>query len=127
MTPPHPSPAGPQLTPRSAHVFGTQFVAVVGFTHLLGAFGPPHRWPAGHDPQSGITPPQPSPDGPHSIPCSLHVCGLQPFTPLPCSPKLPGGGCADPTAVAPPPNSELPSLVPHATTISVVTARRKMV
>jgi hypothetical protein len=52
--------------PRSEHVFGTQPVPTLGETHFDGAFGPPQRRPAEHVPQLWMTPPQPSPAGPHS-------------------------------------------------------------
>src|SRR5689334_6528807 len=48
-----------------------------GETHFEGAPGPPQRRPVAHFPQSMMRPPQPSPAGPHSMPCSAHVSGLQ--------------------------------------------------
>ena len=88
--PPQPSPASPHWIPSCVHVFGMQPVPIDGDTHFEGAFGPPHRRPAPHLPHSAMSPPQPSPAGPHSIFCSAHVSFLQfRFGALP-----PSGGAA---------------------------------
>src|SRR5271170_3893124 len=74
-SPPHPSPAGPQLYPRLAHVFGVQLppsptpqtLAVPPPPHVAGDAQVPHC----------RRPPQPSRAGPHARPCAAHVRGTQ--------------------------------------------------
>ena len=74
---PHPSPASPHPMPSWTHVFGTHPEPTRGETHLDGAPGPPQRSPDPHVPQLAMTPPHPSPAGPHSMPCEAHVSGTQ--------------------------------------------------
>jgi hypothetical protein len=58
---PQPSGTDPQFAPSAAHVVGVQLPP----PHTLGVPPPPHVWPVGHEPQLGVTPPQPSLCGPH--------------------------------------------------------------
>jgi hypothetical protein len=64
INPPQPSPAGPQLKPMSAQVFGLHVGALV--PHVEGVPPPPHVAGDVHEPQSS-DPPQPSPAGPQLI------------------------------------------------------------
>jgi hypothetical protein len=62
--PPQPSPAGPQLNPRSRHVFGLQMGVLV--PHTDGVPPPPQVAGAVQVPHES-EPPQPSPAGPQEI------------------------------------------------------------
>jgi hypothetical protein len=72
--PPQPSPAEPQLMPRSPQVLGTQ--DVMDDPHCEGTPPPPQDSPDGQLPHESV-PPQPSPAGPQAIDWSLHVRGEQ--------------------------------------------------
>ena len=91
--PPQPSPAAPQLKPRSLHVFGLHGGPMA---HLLYAC-PPQTSGAGHVPQV-MAPPQPSPFVPHSKPWSPHVRGMH-FARMGTSG---GASAASPASASPP-------------------------
>src|SRR5690349_4278874 len=78
---PQPSPAGPQVRPRPAHVFGVH-VPPPPEPHLLGPPAP-QLCVGLHDPQA-TNPPQPSAIGPHPTLFALQsatVRGVQPVLP----------------------------------------------
>jgi hypothetical protein len=69
---PHPSPACPHDRPWPWHVSGWQPLLP---QHTPGVPHPPHVCGAVHVPQLGMTPPQPSPAGPHWM-LDGHACGV---------------------------------------------------
>jgi hypothetical protein len=72
--PPQPSPAGPQVKPRSEHFFGTH--VIVDDPHFEGVPPPPHVSGNVHVPHDKL-PPQPSPAGPQAMPRAGQVVGVQ--------------------------------------------------
>jgi hypothetical protein len=76
---PQPSSTMPHVPAHaSVRVMGVQ-LGGGGSTHLP-LFAPvPHTLPVAQAPRSSVqfsTPPQPSPESPHSIPCAAQVCGV---------------------------------------------------
>ena len=96
MTLPHPSPVGPQLKPCAAHESGVQFLPL---PHKPGPGPPPHHWPEGQAPHTGVKPPQPLLPCPQLRPSWAQLSGTQ----LP--PQTFG--------VPPPPQIWPPLQVPH--------------
>ena len=124
--PPQPSPAGPQLKPRSTQVFGVQMGA--GVPHTAGVPPPPHVAGEVHEPHASVSP-QPSPAGPQPIFWSVHESGTHapPSIPpsggtkldphvlgLPPPPQM-SGAVQDPQESAPPhPSPAGPQLIPRS-------------
>jgi hypothetical protein len=79
-SPPHPSPAGPQLNPSCWHVRGTHKVPPSADSPSLPPQTlnppPPQYWGFVHEPQLSV-PPQPSPATPQVKPSCWHVLGRQ--------------------------------------------------
>jgi hypothetical protein len=74
MSPPQPSPIGPHVTPRLAHVSGTH---PAGFPHWPLTAPPPHVSPGTVQAPHESMFPQPSPAGPHVMCWLAHVSGTQ--------------------------------------------------
>jgi hypothetical protein len=102
VRPPHPSATCPQFAPSDAHVAGVQF----GAPHAPGVPPPPQVSGGVQSPQS-MTPPHPSPLGPHVMPTG-HACGTHALaSPTPHTPGVP-----PPPHVAPPVHAGPQEIVP---------------